>query len=405
MDENKDLKTPVDPENSDPVTENTQPLAEEAQAAAEDAAAEKDYSLDNFDDDNDTADAPEEADGTEETDGTEKEPADDETLQPAEEEAAPKRKKPIIQTTIIISLIIVIIAVLATIVVKVFFDKEITGTWHYVREVQVANQGATSDEAESTIGIDYYFAFANDGTVKSTIGTITSAGTYSVSQNEDGQPIVTIDVYDVPTTYFLNGEYTYELKGNIFTGKTLVISKEATDYTGAAKTLTYEMQSESYQPPTLEREDEFEKNDDLIGKWTYSTGEYKLAYEFNDDGTAKYLEQATSINPYTYTPVNIDITMNGIYSVKDDTATITYYYLKQSDKVVQFKREGDILYVNDPSLPLGFLPFTKDGAAPASADEIPAQAQQGQQQAQQPAQQQQAQQATEQATQQAANAQ
>lgn len=399
MDENKDLKTPVDPEISDPVTENTQPLAEEAQATAEDAAAEKDYSLDTFDDDNDTADVPEEADGTV------TEPVDDEALEPIEEDAAPKRKKPIIQTTIIISLIIVIITVLATLVVKVFFDKEITGTWHYVREVQVANQGATSDEADSTIGIDYYFAFANDGTVKSTIGTITSTGTYAVSQNDDGQSVVTIDVYDVPTTYFLNGEYTYELKGNIFTGKTLVISKDATDYSGKAQTLTYEMQSEAYQPPTLEREGEFEKNDDLIGKWTYSTGEYKFAYEFNEDGTAKYLEQATSINPYTYTPVNIDITMNGIYNVKDDTATITYYYIKQADKVVQFKREGDILYVNDPSLPLGFLPFTKEGAAPASADEISAQAQQGQQQEQQPAQQQQAQQDTEQATQQAANAQ
>ncbi len=399
MDENKDLKTPVDPEISDPVTENTQPLAEEAQAAAEDAAAEKDYSLDTFDDDNDKADVPEEADGTV------TEPVDDEALQPVEEEAAPKRKKPIIQTTIIISLIIVIIAVLATLVVKVFFDKEITGTWHYVREVQVANQAATSDEAESTIGIDYYFAFANDGTVKSTIGTITSKGTYSVSQNEDGQSVVTIDVYDVPTTYFLNGEYTYELKGNIFTGKTLVLSKDAADNTGQTQTRTYEMKSEAYKAPELESEGEFEKNDDLIGKWTYSTGEYKLAYEFNEDGTAKYLEQATSINPYTYTPVNIDITMNGIYNVKDDTATITYFYIKQADKVVQFKREGDILYVNDPSLPLGFLPFTKEGAAPASADEIPAQAQQGQQQAQQLAQQQQAQQATEQATQQAANAQ
>ena len=396
MDENKDLKTPVDPENSDPVTENTQPLAEEAQAAAEDAAAEKDYSLDTFDDDNDKADVPEDADGTV------TEPVDDEALQPVEEAAAPKRKKPIIQTTIIISLIIVIIAVLATLVVKVFFDKEITGTWHYVREVQVANQGATSDEAESTIGIDYYFAFSNDGTVKSTIGTITSKGTYSVSQNEDGQSVVTIDVYDVPTTYFLNGEYTYELKGNIFTGKTLVLSKDAADTTGQTQTRTYEMKSEAYKAPELESEGEFEKNDDLIGKWTYSTGEYKLAYEFNEDGTAKYLEQATSINPYTYTPVNIDITMNGIYNVKDDTATITYFYIKQADKVVQFKREGDILYINDPSLPLGFLPFTKEGAAPASADEISAQAQQGQQQAQQPAQQQQA---TEQTTQQAANAQ
>ena len=396
MDENKDLKTPVDPEISDPVTENTQPLAVEAQAAAEDAAAEKDYSLDTFDDDNDKADVPEDADGTV------TEPVDDEALQPVEEAAAPKRKKPIIQTTIIISLIIVIIAVLATLVVKVFFDKEITGTWHYVREVQVANQGATSDEAESTIGIDYYFAFSNDGTVKSTIGTITSKGTYSVSQNEDGQSVVTIDVYDVPTTYFLNGEYTYELKGNIFTGKTLVLSKDAADTTGQTQTRTYEMKSEAYKAPELESEGEFEKNDDLIGKWTYSTGEYKLAYEFNEDGTAKYLEQATSINPYTYTPVNIDITMNGIYNVKDDTATITYFYIKQADKVVQFKREGDILYINDPSLPLGFLPFTKEGAAPASADEVPAQAQQGQQQAQQPAQQQQA---TEQTTQQAANAQ
>ena len=102
MDDNKDLKTPVDPEISDPVTENTQPLAEEAEVTADDAAAEKDYSLDNFDDNNDTAEVPEEADGTV------TEPVNDEASQPVEEEAAPKRKKPVIQTTIIISLIKVI---------------------------------------------------------------------------------------------------------------------------------------------------------------------------------------------------------------------------------------------------------------------------------------------------------
>ena len=43
MDDNKDLKTPVDPEVSDPDTEDTKPLAEEAEDTAEDSDSEKDY--------------------------------------------------------------------------------------------------------------------------------------------------------------------------------------------------------------------------------------------------------------------------------------------------------------------------------------------------------------------------
>ena len=219
-----------------------------------------------------------------------------------------------------------------------------------------------SDTADFSMRI-----FNSDGSVTSTIGTVSGKGTYKMSKNDEGKNVVTVNIYDTLTQYFLDGEYTVEMSGNVFTGKKMKFTKPQ------AEDQTYEFESASYKAPNIERKTEFEKNDDVIGKWIYSTGEFKLVYEFKEDGTACYTEQAMSINPYTYTPINIDITMDGIYSIKDGTATITYFFLEQSDRDISVRRDGDVLYIND-------YPLTKEGAA--TVDQAPA-TQAQQQQAQQ----------------------
>ena len=333
MVENKDLKTPEEITENDTLTEDTQEAAVEA---TEETSAETAEEA--------TAEAAEEAAAEAVKD------AEAEAVEETEIAPSPVSKKPLIQKTIVISIVIVVIAALAALVIKLFFNNDITGTWHLVRQIQVMDDNATSDEATKTLDVDYYFTFESDGTVKSTIGTVTGKGTYTTAKNEDGKTVVTVTLSDLLTQYFLDGEYTVELSGNIFTGRTMTFtSVENTEK-------TYEFTAEAYSAPEIKREDDFTGNDDIVGRWVNSTGEYTLIYEFNKDGTAKYYETAMTINPYTYTPVSINIEMSGIYTVKDDTVTISYIVLEQSDKDMKFRLDGDTLYIND-------YPFVREGAA------------------------------------------
>ena len=171
-----------------------------------------------------------------------------------------------------------------------------------------------------------------------------------MSKDENGKSVININIYDTLTQYFLNGDYTVEYSGNIFTGKKMKFTMAE----NAER--SYEFESASYKAPELKREGDFEKKDELVGKWVYSSGEFKLIYEFKEDGTAVYTEQAMTINQYTYTPISVDIEMNGIYSINDDTVTISYFLLEQSDKDITVKADGDVLYINN-------YPFIREGAA------------------------------------------
>ena len=347
MDENKDKTTEELTEN-EVLAEDTQTAEQaageinEETAPVEEAAAE-------------TADNAEEAiaetadEAAETAEGTEAAQEVTDGAEALAEGKAPK-KKPVLQKTIVISLVIVCLAAVAAVVVGLFLNNDVTGTWHLVRQVQVISDNATSDEATENLDVDYYFTFNNDGTVTATIGTVTGKGTYTTSKSEDGKSVVNMNLYDTLTQNFLNGDYNVEFSGNIFTGKKM----KFTSPDNGEK--TYEFESASYKAPEIKREGDFEKKDELVGKWIYSTGEFKLIYEFNADGTAKYTEQAMTINQFTYTPISVDIEMSGIYSINDDTVTISYFLLEQSSKDITVKADGDVLYINN-------FPFIREGAA------------------------------------------
>lgn len=355
MDENKDKITEELTEN-EALTEDTQNAEQVAEELTEEAAQVEEAVAETAEETAEaaaeTADNAEEAvDGAaEEVTETAEDTAEAVTDEAALSEIEAPKKKPMLQKTIVISLIIVCLAAVAAVVIGLFFNNDVTGTWHLVRQVEVSSEAATSDEAGNKLNVDYYFTFNKDGSVTSTIGTVTGKGTYTMSKDENGNNVINMNMYDTLTQYFLNGDYTVEYSGNIFTGKKM----KFTMADNAER--NYEFESASYKAPELKREGEFEKNDELVGKWVYSTGEFNLIYEFKEDGTAAYTEQAMTINPYTYTPINVDIEMRGIYSVKDSTVTISYYFLEQSDKDITVKADGDVLYINN-------YPFVREGAA------------------------------------------
>lgn len=401
MDDNKDLKTPENPGLEDSVTEDTKEVSEDEKAAAEETAADKDYSLDDFDEDKAAEKTEEELDSESELNGADNDSefdgADDDSEYPVTEDE-PENKKPLIQKTIIISLVIVIIAAIAALVITLFFSKDVTGTWRvYVSEDESA---ATSDEASAT-ETDFYFTFNSDKTLIVTNGTLSGKGTYEIGQNEEGQSVVKIDTI-MPSTQgaqIVNSEYTYTLDGNIFTGKTLNMERAIQSYTGATYTEKLELKTATYKAPELEREGDFEKNEDILGEWKYNTDTYSNIYRFNEDGTFSFIQKVQKSNTYMgmqlegsedTEPKIYEFDINGIYNVKDDTFTLSYYFYSQSDMEQKFKLDGDILYING-------IPFTRDGSATIDEAQL---YQSQQQQAQQEAQQQQ--QAAQQGTQQAA---
>ena len=366
MDDNKDLKTPVDPEVSDPDTEDTKPLAEEAEDTAEDSDSEKDYSLDDFDDDSD-------AEEDDESDDEEDDELDElEELEDSEYEDEPAKKKPLIQKTIIISLVIVIIAVLAALVIKLFFDNDVTGTWKYTIEMPANTMSASSDEAATT-EYDWYFTFKRDKTVTLTIGSISSVGTYEIGTNDEGKQTVTLDLYFTPSSRIMNLEFDYKVNGNIFTGKSLTLSRSVTSYTGQTDTEELDLKSATIEAPEIKRTGEFEKDEDLIGEWKYNEDEYSFTYQFNDDGTIRNTQKLQT-NGNTYMGLQLgedensepkiyEIDIDGLYSSNENTITIDSFFFEQNSRQILFKRDGDILYINDPALGQGYLPFTKDGSA------------------------------------------
>ena len=353
MDENKDKITEELTEN-DALAEDTQDTKQAAEEAAaevtEDAAQAEEAAAEV------TEDAAQAEEAAADTAESTKEAADEAGTAG---ETAAAEKKPVLQKTIIISLIIVVIAAICAVSIALFFNNDVTGSWHLVREVDVSSKAATSDEAKDKLNVDYYFNFNSDGTVESTIGTVTSKGTYSAYKNDEGKSVININLYDPLSQYFLSGEYTVDYSGNIFTGKKMKFTMAENEK------INYEFESASYKAPEITRDGEFEKKDDYVGKWIYSTGELTLTYELKDDGTAVYTQQAMTLNQYTYTPININVEMRGIYDIKDGTLTLNYYFIEQSSGDFRVRADGDVLYIND-------FPFTREGAA------TPDQAQQAQ---------------------------
>jgi len=269
---------------------------------------------------------------------------------------APK-KKSLIMKPVLIAAGIVIVVALAALVIRLFFNTGLDGTWHYVRQVPMLASDATSDEAVENVDVDYYFTFSGSE-VKATIGTVTSKGTYEVHKNDDGKSVMTMELTDLITSYnFLPyGEYEVNVSGNAFTGRKLTLT------TASDESATIEMTSASYSAPEIKRENDFTPVESIQGKWIFNQEGYDLSYEFSKDGTATYHEKVSQMNMYTGANMTIDYTIEGIYDVNDTSITMHFYYTKDSSMDITYQSDGDTLYIN------GF-PFVKEGTATSAEAE------------------------------------
>ena len=258
---------------------------------------------------------------------------------------------------ILIAACIVFVVALAALVIRLFFNTGVDGTWHYEREVPMMASDATDDQAVENVVVDYYFTF-NNGEVEATIGTVTSKGTYEVTKNSDGKSVMTMDLTYLITSYnFLPyGEYEVNVSGNAFTGRKLTLT------TASDESATIEMTSASYSAPEIKRENDFTPVESIQGKWIFNQEGYDLSYEFSKDGTATYHENVSQMNMYTGANMTIDYTIEGIYDVNDTSITMHFYYTKDSSMDITYQSDGDTLYIN------GF-PFVKEGTATSAEAE------------------------------------
>ncbi len=244
----------------------------------------------------------------------------------------PKKKK-MINTTIIISAVIVFIFAITLFIVKGFFDTSIIGDWYFEDTIQYT--ASSSDDEVTTIKLNRGFEFTNDGIVKLREGTFTTIGSYSIQQSESGSNTITLYV-PMADGYPIQGTFAYDVSGNIFTGRTFVISS-ASD---SEESSQLELKSGKIEMPTLERTEEFQPNEDLVGKWTYSDGYHTLTFEFKEDGSASSNQDDTYLYDY-------------LYSCSTDTITRIYYTSEQIEDELTYSISGDTLTLNG-------IPFTKE---------------------------------------------
>ncbi len=236
----------------------------------------------------------------------------------AEIETAPAAKKKMkIQTPIIIAAGIVLLAILAFACFKLFFDNSVVGTW-------VIDDTATSDEAteassETTAEEIRYYTFEKDHTASITLGTMKVVGTWYYADDNSATTDQATSKIKVEISYFFNGVFDIELKGNAFSGRTLSLSGE-----NLIKPIDFK--SSSLPENTLKPSDKFKAVGAITGKW--KNDEYNLTYTFNPDGTCTLNQVDTLI-------------VDGVYTVDEKKGTIEIKYLQSDEDTMTIEYKAD----------------------------------------------------------------
>lgn len=240
------------------------------------------------------------------------------------------KKKRLIHAPIIISIVILLAVVASFFIYKGFFNTSVVGSW------TVKNTASADEAVQDTDAPKSYYTFKDNGEASITIGSMSMVGTYSLTENqEDGTHA--IEVY-IPSV--MQGAFQYEVSGNVFSGRTLVLTDT---YYGQ----NYEFESANLVIPELKPEDNFKANEKLVGTWTYDDGYNKLSYEFRKDGTA-------TINQMDM------LFAEGVYSFTDEKIVIKYMAYDESEMVINYMFDKDKLIID------GYM-FVKED--PASADQ------------------------------------
>ena len=265
------------------------------------------------------------------------------------EEAAPKKSRKI-QTTIIISAVIVLLVVLGAVAVRLFatpglldtgfFGNSKTTVWHFRPDVSQAE--ATVDEA---LVPDYYFIFESDNTLKVEMGSFEYKGSYAIQNMEESDLVgvtnenakVGTQMLTIENTSLIDGKYLFERTGNAFTENKLNLT--GLNLTGTnTQEMKLELDAKAYTPVSIERTDEFTKDDALLGDWVYKNENGSQTFSFKDDGTYSIITKSNG----SYQ------SQSGIYNCKDGSVTIKFK--APSDQ------EANLKYtINDKTLSLSVV--------------------------------------------------
>ena len=246
--------------------------------------------------------------------------------EPAEKDDSEKpvavkvKRKGVIYVPVIITGAILVLSLIFFGAAYLFFDNSVEGAWI------VEGTDATSDEvqtAQEAADSNTYYIFTNDldedgnKIAKLRVGTMELSGTYETTSNAEGEQVLAVSI-----SYFFSGEYNYTVSGNVFTGKTMVLTRDNTSF-----------KFKSAKLPELKTEvpEDFEVREELVGEWNES--EYNMTYIFNEDGTA-YVNQGGSLE------------VNGTYKADDSKITVYYLASEETSLDIEYSLDGDTLVLS-----------------------------------------------------------
>lgn len=238
------------------------------------------------------------------------------------------RKRKIIKNNpfpIIITIILVLLVFL--LVWKFFFDKSLTGTWHYFDTYEVTETydvAETADTATYDTAVREYtekivYNFNSDGSCEASIGAWTIPGEYSIYEDESGNPAVFISIiYQYqPVVY---GSFNYEVKGNVFTGRSLILN----DNYGLEQTFSQGRGEELLKPFS-----DFEVDTALVGKWTNE--EEGMTWTFDEKGYMVLTTSEGYVIEHVYTTMENSFVLSKTYNQQEES--YSYYYAVDGDKL------------------------------------------------------------------------
>ena len=230
---------------------------------------------------------------------------------------APAKQKTLVQMPIIIAAAILLVALLAFACFKVFFNNSVVGTWYI--EAQATEDGATPDEVDPAT-LEYY-TFEKDGTASITLGTMKVVGTWNYSTDSESTADQAGSKIDIAISYFVNGTFDVELKGNAIFGRTMSLSNEY-------MTAPVEFKSGSVPKNSLKPAEDFKPNDKITGTWQNS--DQGQVFTFNADGTCTLNQMDMMI-------------VDGVYTIDEKSNVITMTYLRpdENEMAIDFDASGD----------------------------------------------------------------
>ena len=198
----------------------------------------------------------------------------------AEEQTVRPRKRKIIKNNQFPIVLCIFIAVfLSALVWKIFFDSSIIGTWYYIKngeyvETEDAPIGTNDIPKEETRQYTQRicYDFRPDGECVVTLGTMSVKGRYNTYVMDKSNVVSASVIYQ--NINLMYGSYEYDLQGNIFTGKKLVVKNLYDDEDVVLKPGEGEFPIEPFENA--------EYDSRLFGEW-YDE-DLKVTFEFKNDG-------------------------------------------------------------------------------------------------------------------------